>query len=200
MTDIHYNIVPSSPQAHLFTITCTINKPDPDGQILSMPAWIPGSYMIRDFAKNIVTIQADCAGESVTLHMQDKQTWRCDACEGPLNIVYEVYAWDLSVRTAHLDTTHGYFNGTSVFLCVQGQEQNPCQVNILQPAGDLYQDWRVATAMSTDGAELHGFGRYRAENYDELIDHPVEMGCFSLATFEEEPRLNSCKVTLEHKL
>jgi len=183
MTDIHYNIVPSNPQAHIFTITCTVARPDPDGQVLSMPAWIPGSYMIRDFAKNIVTIQASSLGETLEMEKLDKHSWRCAPCDGPLSLVYDVYAWDLSVRTAHLDQTHAYFNGASVFLCVQGQEQDPCHVNILQPAGEVFKDWQVATAMSADGASLHGFGQYRAENYDELIDHPVEMGTFILATF-----------------
>jgi len=199
MTDIHYNIVPSNPQAHLFTITCTVSKPEKDGQYLSMPSWIPGSYMIRDFAKNIVTIQASCAGEDVAMQKLDKQSWRCEPCEGPLTIVYEVYAWDLSVRTAHLDITHAYFNGTSVFLAVQGQELKPCSVNILQPVGERYQHWKVATAMVNDGAKLHGFGQYRAENYDELIDHPVEMGDFSLATFEVAGVPHDIAITGKHQ-
>ncbi len=199
MTDIHYNIVPSNPQAHLFTVTCTVNRPDPDGQVLSMPAWIPGSYMIRDFAKNIVTIQASSLGENLEMEKLDKHTWRCVPCDGPLTAVYEVYAWDLSVRTAHLDMTHGYFNGTSVFLCVQGQEHNPCHVNILQPAGEAYRDWQVATAMSMDGAQLHGFGRYIAQDYDELIDHPVEMGTFTLATFEVAGVPHDIAITGKHQ-
>ncbi len=199
MIDIHYNIVPSNPQAHLFTVTCTINKPDQDGQALSMPAWIPGSYMIRDFARNIVTIQASCAGATVDMEKLDKQSWCCAPCDGPLTVVYEIYAWDLSVRTAHLDTTHGYFNGTSVFLSVQGQEHNPCHVNILQPAGEQYRDWKVATALSLDGAQLHGFGRYVAKDYDELIDHPVEMGAFTLATFDVAGVPHDIAITGRHQ-
>jgi predicted metalloprotease with PDZ domain len=199
MTDIHYNIIPYHPEAHLFTITCTVDKPDPDGQVLSMPAWIPGSYMIRDFAKNIVTIQAACAGDAIAMEKLDKQSWCCAPCDGPLTVVYEVYAWDLSVRTAHLDTTHGYFNGTSVFLCVQGQEHKPCYVNILHPAGEQYRNWQVATAMSLAGASLHGFGQYVAQDYDELIDHPVEMGTFSLASFDVAGVPHDIAITGRHQ-
>ena len=198
MSAIHYNIVPSNPEAHLFTITCTISNPDPDGQVISVPAWIPGSYMIRDFSKNIVSIQASSDSSNIELTKLDKQSWRCAPCMGSLTIVTEVYAWDLSVRTAHLDTTHGYFNGPSVFLCVHGQEEELCQVNILQPAGDIYKDWKVATAMTPDSAAVHGFGLYKADNYDELIDHPVEMGTFTLATFTVAGVAHDIAITGKH--
>ena len=183
-TDVQYHIVPSRPEAHIYTVTCTIPQPDPDGQVFSMPAWIPGSYMIRDFSKNIVVMQAHSEGREIAIEKQDKHTWQCAPVPGTLSIVYEVYAWDLSVRGAHLDTTHGYFNGAGVFICVHGRELQPCTIYVLQPAGETYAQWRVATALPREDAELHGFGRYKASSYDELIDHPVEMGTFELASFE----------------
>jgi predicted metalloprotease with PDZ domain len=103
---------------------------------------------------------------------------------GPLTLHYEVYAWDLSVRAAHLDQTHGFFNGTSVFLRVLGQEATPHQVDIQRPGDALAADWRVATSLPELGAKRYGFGTYIASDYDELIDHPVEMGDFALATFK----------------
>lgn len=181
---IHYQIRPANPGAHLFEIRLTINEPDPDGQRLAMAAWIPGSYMIRDFARHVVWLRAECAGRPVPVTKLDKQTWRCAPVDGPLTVVYEVYAWDLSVRGAHLDTTHGYFNGTSVFLRVVGQEERPCTVAILPPDGASYRDWRVATTLPSAGAPQYGFGLHRAAHYEELIDHPVEMGCFTLIEFE----------------
>jgi predicted metalloprotease with PDZ domain len=94
-----------------------------------------------------------------------------------------VYAFDLSVRGAHLDTSHAFFNGPSVFPRPVGREQRPCEVDILRPTGARYRNWRVAAAMRRAGAPAYGFGTYRAADYDELIDHPVEMGEFTLATF-----------------
>lgn len=179
----HYHILPSSPEAHLFHITLTIPEPDPEGQVLSLPAWIPGSYMIRDFARNIVSLRAECENQMIRTEKLDKQTWHCEACNGPLKIFYEVYALDLSVRSAHLDTTHGYFNGTSVFLRVHGQDDRPCQVEIAPPAGEAYRNWQLATTLPTAGAADWQFGRFQAENYDELIDHPVEMGNFDIIEF-----------------
>lgn len=190
MTPIRYAIAPLQPEAHLFAVTVTVSEPDPAGQCFSLPAWIPGSYMIRDFARNIVRIRADAGGREIALAKLDKQRWQAapvTLAEGPLTLSYEVYAWDLSVRAAHLDTTHGFFNGSSVFLCVEGQAERPCTVDIHAPAGEAYRDWRVATAMreapGRDGAKRYGFGRYQVADYDELVDHPVEMGTFQLASF-----------------
>ena len=181
---IRYRIRPSSPEAHLFRVSCEVPRPDPQGQILFMPAWIPGSYMIRDFARNVVTIVAESDGAAVAIERLDKNRWRCEPVAGSLRVSYEVYAWDLSVRSAHLDCRHGYFNGSSVFLQPCGHERAPCSVEILAPEGDDYHHWKVATTLPLNGARVWGFGSYRAANYDELIDHPVEMGAFTVATFQ----------------
>jgi predicted metalloprotease with PDZ domain len=180
---IRYTIVPKDLAGHLFNVTVTVARPDPDGQVFALPAWIPGSYMIREFARNIVRIRAEADGAAVALTKLDKHSWRAAPCAGPLTLHYEVYAWDLSVRAAHLDQTHGFFNGTSVFLRVVGQEDVAHGVEIQRPADPAAKTWRVATAMPEAGAKRYGFGLYAAANYDELIDHPVEMGDFALASF-----------------
>ena len=181
---VRYSIIPKDPAAHLFEVTLTVEAPEPGGQRLVLPAWIPGSYMIREFARNIVRIAASSNGKKIALEKTDKHTWQASRCDGPLVVVYQVYAWDLSVRTAHLDQTHAFFNGTSVFLRVPGQEQAPHEVDIRRPEGVAYAGWRVATALTELDAERYGFGRYIAADYDELIDHPVELGAFALATFK----------------
>ncbi|HEY5799477.1 MAG TPA: M61 family metallopeptidase [Burkholderiaceae bacterium] len=181
---IAYTIVASDPAAHLYDVTVTVAAPDPAGQLFVLPAWIPGSYMIREFARNIVQIRAECGGEQVLLTKLDKHSWQAVPCDGPLTLYYEVYAWDLSVRAAHLDQTHGFFNGTSVFLRVAGQEQQPHVVDIVRPEDPACADWRVATTLRELKAKRYGFGTYVAADYDELIDHPVEMGTFAMATFK----------------
>ncbi|MBC9071502.1 M61 family metallopeptidase [Thauera sp. CAU 1555] len=189
-TPIHYRIRPANPAAHLFEASVTVAEPDAEGQVFSLPAWIPGSYMIREFARNIVTIRAEADGKAVALEKLDKHSWRAARVPAgsALTLHYEVYAWDLSVRAAHLDQTHGFFNGTSVFLMVHGQAGRPCTVDIQPPADTGLRDWRVITALprarGKGAAKAYGFGLYRAADYDELIDHPVEMGRFTLASFE----------------
>jgi predicted metalloprotease with PDZ domain len=188
---IRYRIRPEDLHAHLFAVELTVADPQRDGQAFALPAWIPGSYMIREFARHVVQIEAESGGRRVTLHKRDKHTWEARRCAGPLTLRYRVYAWDLSVRAAHLDATHGFFNATSVFLRVLGREDEPCEVEIVPPEGAQYADWRVATTLPRAGAPAHGFGAYRAGSYDELADHPVEMGRFALARF------NACGVPHE---
>jgi len=181
---VRYTIVPRDLAAHLFDVTVTVDAPDPAGQTFALPAWIPGSYMIREFARNIVRIRAESGGNAVPLAKLDKHTWRAAPVAGPLTLHYEVYAWDLSVRAAHLDQTHGFFNGTSVFLRVAGREGEPHQVDIQRPGDPAAAAWRVATSLPELGAPRYGFGTYLAADYDELIDHPVEMADFALGTFK----------------
>ncbi|RPH66347.1 MAG: peptidase M61, partial [Burkholderiales bacterium] len=195
---IAYRIVPIDPHAHLFEVTLTIAQPDPDGQRVALPAWIPGSYMIREFARQVVSIEARGGARVVRLRKVDKHSWQAARCDGPLVLRYRVYAWDLSVRAAHLDATHGFFNGTSVFLRVLGQEDRPCEVWIEPPPGEAWADWRVATTLPEAGARRHGFGRYRANGYDELVDHPVEMGRFKLSAFEAGGARHEIAITGRH--
>ena len=181
---VQYAIHPADLSLHLFEVTLTVASPAAGGQVVSLPAWIPGSYMLREFARHIVQIHAECLGKKVKLTKLDKHSWRAASCAGPLQLRYQVYAWDLSVRAAHLDQTHGFFNGSSVFLQVQGKETLPHIVDIQVPEGEAYAGWRVATSLPEFKARRHRFGTYVAQNYDELIDHPVEMGEFELIRFE----------------
>ncbi|MBB5189926.1 putative metalloprotease with PDZ domain [Silvimonas terrae] len=177
----HYRIKPADLHAHYFDVSLSIDKPDATGQTVWLPVWIPGSYLVREFARNIVSISASCKGKPVTLTKLDKHSWQAEPVKGKLEISYRVYAWDLSVRGAYLDETRGFFNGTSTFLAVKGQEQWPCTVELVAPAGV---QWHVATSLPVDGARVGEYGLYKAADYDELIDHPVEMGVFSDIRFK----------------
>jgi predicted metalloprotease with PDZ domain len=184
---IAYSIVGHDLAAHLFHVTLTVDAPAQGGQVFALPAWIPGSYMIREFSRNIVRIRAESNGEPVALAKLDKHSWQAAPLKdhaASLTLHYEVYAWDLSVRAAHLDQNHAFYNGTSVFLRVLGQEDQPHVVDIQRPDDEAAKTWRVATSLPELKAKRYGFGTYIAANYDELIDHPVEQGDFALATFK----------------
>ncbi len=189
---IAYSIVPANPAAHHFEVVCTIAEPDPSGQRVALPAWIAGSYLIRDFARHVIAISAESAGATVALTQLDKHSWQAAplAHGAPLTLRCTIYACDLSVRGAHLDESHAFFNGTSVFLRVAGQEDRPCLVELKPPRArsDESCDWQVATALAPASGEKGcakrgGFGLYRAGSYDELVDHPVEMGRFTRVKF-----------------
>jgi predicted metalloprotease with PDZ domain len=181
---IQYQIGSQLPASHYFDVSIHVDQPDPEGQALRLPNWIPGSYMIRDFTRNLLDLKASGPDGELAIEQLDKSNWCVAPCNGVLTISYRVYANDLSVRAAHLDHSHGYYNGTSVFLEVVGQADQPCEVLIEKPAPDDCDDWRVATSLARKQVEPYGFGLYAATDYDDLIDHPVEMGDFTLISFE----------------
>jgi len=179
-----YRIAPLDAHAHLYEVAVTVDAPDRAGQRFSLPTWIPGSYLIREFARHFVAVRADAGGTPVALAKTAKNEWQAAPCAGPLTLTAHVYAFDLSVRAAYLDATRGYFNGPCVFLCPAGRERAPCVVDIAQPQDAAFAGWRVATTLPRAGAPPYGFGLYAAADYDELIDHPVTTGRFELAHFE----------------
>ncbi len=185
MSQAHeYTIKPADLGAHLFEVQLTVAEPDPAGQVFAIPSWIPGSYMIRDYAKHVVSIRAESDGLSVALHKLDKSRWQAAATNRPLTLVAEIYAYDNSVRGAHLDNTHAYFNGTCVFPEVVGQAGTECRVDIQSPDAKVARNWRVATSMRRDAAEPYGFGTYVSADYAELIDHPVEIAELAIGEFD----------------
>lgn len=196
---VRYRIKPVDPHAHLFEVTLELDDPQREGQLFDLPAWIPGSYMIREFARHVVSIEARSGSEAVSIDKIDKHSWRAGACGSRLILRYQVYAWDLSVRGAHLDAHHGFFNGSCVFLRVVGCDQLACEVEIEPPPGDAFKRWRIATTLPRAGAAPGRFGHYRAADYDALIDHPVEMGEFTLARFEAAGARHELALTGMHE-
>lgn len=178
---VHYRIVPADWRGHYFDIELTIGTPDPEGQILRLPAWLPGSYMIRDFARHIIEFSASCNSEPLQVNRLDKQTWQLQACNGPLVVRYRVYAFDLSVRTAYLDGQFGFYNHSAVCLEVVGQSDTECSVDIEIPADKS--DWILATGMPRQSGKPLGIGRFYALSYDDLIDYPVLMGALTIDEF-----------------
>jgi len=183
-TPHRYNIVLKDSVAHIFEVRLTVEAPDKNGQQFAIPAWIPGSYMIRDYSRNVISVRAESDGKHVALNKTDKSTWQADVVGRPLTLILDIFAYDDSVRGAHLDTTHAYFNGPCVFPAVVGQEGLACELNIEEPADAFATDWRIATSMRRKSAEHYGFGVYEADDYAELIDHPVEIGHLSVGEFD----------------
>ncbi|WP_088328723.1 M61 family metallopeptidase [Lacimicrobium sp. SS2-24] len=169
---------------HLFEVTLRIPVQPQDSLTLSLPAWIPGSYMIRDFAKNLVSLKAfDEKGQSVPITKTEKHSWHLKNTGQAIQVVYQVYAFDTSVRTAYLDNQRAFFNGTSLFLKVSGLENCPHHLCIQAPPDKPA--WRVATGLTrAQETKKYGFGDYQAKSYAELIDCPVEIGSFDVHEFD----------------
>jgi predicted metalloprotease with PDZ domain len=171
-----YHLRPLHTGAHTYEVTCRIERPAADGQLLSLPAWIPGSYLVRDFARHVLQFHAESGGEPVAARKIDKHTWRVAPVGGELLARITVYAADPSVRGAWLDGQQGFVNGVCVFLRVHGQERAQSIVHIDPPDLPAGETWRLSTGLQRLTGGQGEFGAFRAASYDELIDCPVLMG------------------------
>jgi predicted metalloprotease with PDZ domain len=177
---IRYSVRIKDHAAHLFEVQINLNAPVGVPLVFDFAAWIPGSYLIREFARHIVGPIVCLDGtRKRPLEQLDKHSWTITPKQAALQLRYTVYAWDFSVRAAHLDGTHGFFNGTSLFLRVPSQLTAPITLQIVKPIFD----WKVATTLRAIKVDRAGFGLYEAASFDELIDHPVEMSQFKELKF-----------------
>lgn len=179
---VHYRVEAADLRAHLFRITLNIDQPAAQQQV-SLPVWIPGSYLVREFSKNLQRLAARQDGRAVSVRQLDKCNWQIGCVPSRrLQLSYEVYAFDHSVRTAWLDTQRGFFNGTSLCLRVHGQESSVHSLELVTVRGML--QWQAATGLMPHKCGKRGFGTYLAADYDELVDCPVEMGPFWSGEFK----------------
>ena len=166
---------------HLFDISLTIAEPQ-EQQRVSLPVWIPGSYLVREFSKQLQHLTAQQGRTKLVARQLDKCTWQIDCNPGkPLVLRYQVYAHDNSVRTAWLDASRGFFNGTSVCLKVEGKESTAHQLELVMP--EKIKGWSAVTGLVAQKINKQGWGTYCAADYDELVDCPVELGAFWSGTF-----------------
>lgn len=189
MRTTRFTVAMPRPETHLFEITMEV---DP-GKIaktggaldLVLPVWTPGSYLVREFSRHIRDFSAEeisskgrgaggrraRTGRAVSAEKIAKNVWRLSLpskkSESPvlLSVSYRVYAYELTVRTSHLDTSHGYGNGANLFFYVEGRKDEPQEVAYRLPKG-----WKTSMALPARA------GVFRAASYDELVDSPFECG------------------------
>lgn len=173
MATLDYVVTPTA-AAHRFNVDLTMPVQPGVALRLQLPSWIPGSYVIRDFARHLLSIEAHSAGQVVAVTALDRQSWECTPSGAQITVRCAFYARDASVRAAFLDETRGFFNFTSLALRPLGHEQWPCRVTLAAPPG--IDAWQLVTTLAAEAVDERGFGRYRAEHYWDLVDHPVAMG------------------------
>jgi predicted metalloprotease with PDZ domain len=176
--NLKYEVSFSKPHTHLYEVTYTVGNINAATIDLQIPTWTPGSYLQREFAKNIQDFAVrDASNNNLNWEKIDKATWRVttnDAKE--IKASYRVYAYELSVRTSHLDSSHAYFNGASVFMYVKGAVEQPLKLKINAP-----NSWRVTTPLALN-PDADGY--FSAPNYDVLVDSPAEIGTHNVIEFD----------------
>jgi predicted metalloprotease with PDZ domain len=180
---IRYRVRLADLDRHWFEIACRIEDAAAE-QRFSLPAWIPGSYLLRDFARHVVRVEAKSGPDTLAVVKTGAAEWCVYGASGALDFTVTVHALDQSVRGAYLDRQRGYFNGPCVFVLPEGRGSEPIEVTLEPPAHSPCDAWRVATALAPGDVDERGFGSYRAGDYDELLDHPVEISDFESVEFE----------------
>lgn len=178
---LHYQIEFDDYRQHLIHVTLRfLANPT---QVLSLPTWIPGSYLIREFSKHIESVKAyDEAGRQLQINKFEKNKWRLYNTDHELiTVEYDVYAYDLSVRGAYVDQTRLYVNPACICLGLQDQEESAIEVEVFLP--EELKHFQIATGLESRSLVK---GRYtlKANNYAQLIDAPFELADQTRFSFE----------------
>lgn len=180
-----YTVRMPDPTNHLFEVELQLLEADLSAPlVLKFPVWTPGSYLVREYARHLQDMWIiDGEGHPLSWQKLDKNSWQIDPISGhtlsTIYIQYRIYAHELTVRTNHLTPTHGFFNGAALFLYVPGREQEAIELRIILPDPS----WRVATSLRliSEGSVAQVF---LAQDFDELVDSPVEAGIHQAVDFD----------------
>lgn len=169
------------PRTHLVHIETTVSGggPLPGSLVLFMPVWTPGSYLVREYSRNVEAFAVEPPARAAKVR---KNAWRVDS-HGASRLVlrYRVYANELTVRTSHVDETHAFLVGATLFLCIEGEQDVPVHVEIDAPG-----EWRIATSLPTAPRDRDGGDprHFEAPDFDTLVDSPIELGTHREELFE----------------
>lgn len=192
---IHYQVAMPQPESHLFEVVLHLKGWQLPVLDLKLPVWTPGSYLVREYAKHLQDFSASAGEQSLSWRKLGKNHWQIETSvtDKTITVRYRVFANELSVRTNHLDATHGYFNGAALFFRIPGLEKQPIRVTIVppqhrprgstgvSPARKWPFEWRVTTPLSAVPEQPNTFF---ASDFDTLVDSPFEIGCHELHHFE----------------
>ncbi len=179
MRPIRYEVRIPKPHTHLYHVDVTVRGVGEDAHVdMQLPAWTPGSYLIREYAQFIREVEArDADGNRLRVRKTNKATWRVDTnTVNQFTIRYQAYGHDLGVRQNHLDESHGFINPASLFMAPAGRLNDACELRVELPEG-----WNVWCSLERPEA-AHAF--FHAKDLDELYDSPLELGPHESWTFE----------------
>ncbi len=177
LNPLNYFITFERPWTHYCEVEISILNPDRDTLIFSMPVWTPGSYLIREFARNVENVYAENGkGERLLTEKINKNSWEVKSKnQSEIKFRYRVYCNEFTVRTCDINSEHAFLSNAGVFMFVRGFENKKCLLTINLPG-----DWKkISTGLTKEKENI-----YSAENYDILIDSPIEAGNQNVLEFE----------------
>ena len=192
---IGYRLAMPDPTNHLLALTLTVENWRDRVLDVKLPIWTPGSYLTREYAKQLQDFRAiDADGRPLVSEKAAKNHWRVE-CGGSeiIEIHYRLFAYDLTVRTNHFDRTHAFIVGAATFFRIPGYEQQPIEVEVVPPESS----WQVATTLEELEPGRHG-PRFRAPDFDTLVDSPFEIGIHETFEFEACGKPHAYKVWGKH--
>ncbi|MDZ4711521.1 MAG: peptidase M61 [bacterium] len=174
---VNYTLSFEKPFTHYCEVEIYVNDPGKDSLLFTMPVWAPGSYLVREFAKNVEDVKAvNAGGDKLELEKVSKNSWRVvTKGQSGIKFSYKVYCNELTVRTSEINSAHAFISSSGIFMFVNGFENKKCIVKINLPP-----EWKnISTGLNRESE-----GIYSADNYDIFIDSPIEIGNQEVLEFE----------------
>jgi predicted metalloprotease with PDZ domain len=172
---ISYSLKMHRPQNHYFQVEMQVEQVKQKTATVKLPVWAPGSYLVREFSRHLNQVKAySLQGALLPITKKTKNAWEIDLKGQTAFIVkYEVYAFELSVRTSFLDETHGFVSGPSMFMYLDGHKETGGEL-LVQPHPSFK---RISTGLTQKSDVKQGNNQtFTFDNYDQLVDCPIEIG------------------------
>jgi len=172
---ISYSLKMPRPQNHYFQVEMQVEQVKQKTATVKLPVWAPGSYLVREFSRHLNQVKAySLQGALLPITKKTKNAWEVDLKGQTAFIVkYEVYAFELSVRTSFLDETHGFVSGPSMFMYLDGHKETGGEL-LVQPHPSFK---RISTGLTQKSDVKQGNNQtFTFDNYDQLVDCPIEIG------------------------
>jgi predicted metalloprotease with PDZ domain len=174
-TKISYSLKMPRPQNHYFQVEMQVEQVKQKTATVKLPVWAPGSYLVREFSRHLNQVKAySLQGAVLPITKKTKNAWEIDLKGQTAFVVkYEVYAFELSVRTSFLDETHGFVSGPSMFMYLDGHKETGGEL-LVQPHSSFK---RISTGLTQKSDVKQGNNQtFTFDNYDQLVDCPIEIG------------------------
>jgi predicted metalloprotease with PDZ domain len=172
---ISYTLKMPRPQNHYFQVEMQVEQVKQKTATVKLPVWAPGSYLVREFSRHLNQVKAySLQGAVLPITKKTKNAWEIDLKGQTAFVVkYEVYAFELSVRTSFLDETHGFVSGPSMFMYLDGHKETGGEL-LVQPHSSFK---RISTGLTQKSDVKQGNNQtFTFDNYDQLVDCPIEIG------------------------